>query len=88
MPVLLIPRCEIPDRKKDTINPKMTNMSLEGAGQRVDASMVVQQVLSKLDNVVEHVSRRSWLDTTNTDLFSAAFQGRERRRQCHCEEHH
>lgn len=59
MPVLLVPRAEFPDHRKDTITPKMASMSLENPGHRADASMVVQQVLGKLDNVVEHVSRQS-----------------------------
>jgi hypothetical protein len=46
-----------PDREQETVTATMSSMSVAAQGQRQDASLVVQQVLGKLDHVVEHVSR-------------------------------
>lgn len=46
-----------PDRSKDKLANAMSNMAIGGGQEtRLDASTVVQEVLEKLDLVVEHVS--------------------------------
>lgn len=57
MPVVLVDRKACPDRKKNTLTPAKMPASRDDQSGHVDASLVMQQVLGKLDNVVEHVSQ-------------------------------
>lgn len=51
----------------------MASLAMENGGAYLDASIVVQQVLSKLDSVVEHVSLLPLsLDMRMTDQSTAA----------------
>ena len=56
IPILFV-TADKPNYCKDTVTAAMSSMSLANQEQRRDASLVVQQVLGKLDNVVEHVSQ-------------------------------
>lgn len=57
MPVHIIPFRELsPDQSKGKLTDAMTDLSINGQGAYVDASIVVQQVLTRLDAVVQHVS--------------------------------
>jgi len=56
MPILILRKPAASNSHKDTITPAMASTSTQDHGQRIDASMVVQQVLGKLDHVCEHVS--------------------------------